>query len=105
MSDEPCDPGMTFGQATEAMKQGEKVCRCGWNGPGQFVVLMPELKLPPFNSQQSGAKVNDRTAKHIGPNTPLDSQPYFALFNAQGKLQPGWVPSTSDCLAVDWCIL
>ena len=30
------------------------------------------------------------------------SQPYFALFNAQGKWQPGWVASVSDLLANDW---
>jgi hypothetical protein len=97
--------GMTFGLATEAMKKGFKVQRAGWNGKGQWVVLMPALYLPPYNSQTPGAKVNDRTARHIGVDTPLDSQPYFALWNAQGKWQPGWVPSTSDCLADDWMIV
>jgi hypothetical protein len=96
---------MNFGQAIELLKRGSKVYRSGWNGKGQWVVLMPELKLPPFNSQEPGAKVNDRTAKHIGPNTPLESQPYMALWTAQGKWQPGWVPSTSDCLAEDWYVL
>jgi len=28
--------GMTFGQAIEAMKQGKKVARRGWNGKGMF---------------------------------------------------------------------
>ena len=97
--------GMPFGMATEAMKSGHKVSRSGWNGPNQFVVLMPALKLPCFNSQEPGAKVNDRTAKYIGEDTHLDSQPYFALQNAQGKWQPGWVPSISDCLADDWVIV
>lgn len=91
-----------FGWAVDAMKRQEKVCRKGWNGKGQFVVLMPALYLPPFNTQDTNRKVNDRTAKWIGEDKPLDSQPYFALFNAQGKWQPGWVPSTSDCLAEDW---
>lgn len=97
--------GITFGLATEAMKKGFKVARAGWNGKGQWVVMMPALYLPPFNTQEPGAKVNDRTAKHIGKDTPLDSQPYFALFNTQGKWQPGWVPSTSDCLVDDWNIV
>jgi hypothetical protein len=100
----PAD-GMTFGLATEVMKKGRKVARKGWNGKGQWVVLMPSLYLPPYSTQAPGAKVNDRTAKHIGVDTPLDSQPYFALWNAQGKWQPGWVPSTSDCLADDWHIV
>lgn len=96
--------GMTFGHAVEAARKGSKIARSGWNGKNQFVVLMPALYLPPFNSQEPGAKVNDRTAKHIGKGTPLDSQPYFALYNAQGKWQPGWVPSISDCLTEDWIL-
>ena len=95
---------MNFGQALELLKEETKMARDGWNGKRQFVVMMPALKLPPFNSQVQGAKVNDRTAKHIGKDTPLDSQPYFALFNAQGKWQPGWVPSTGDLFAEDWVV-
>lgn len=93
---------MTFGEALECLKCGNKLARQGWNGKSQWVVMMPSLYLPPYNSQEPGAKVNDRTAKHIGVDIPLDSQPYFALFNAQGKWQPGWTPSVSDCLAEDW---
>ena len=68
--------GLTFGLAIEAAKLGKKIARGGWNGKGQWVVLMPALSLPPYSSQKPGAKVNDRTAKHIGEDTPLDSQPY-----------------------------
>lgn len=96
---------MNFGDAILCMGQNYRVARKGWNGKGQFVVMMPSLYLPPYNSQEPGAKVNDRTAKHIGEDVPLDSQPYFAMRNAQGKWQPGWVPSVSDCLAKDWIIV
>lgn len=94
--------GMDIGVAISEMRAGSKVARKGWNGKGQWVVLMAALSLPPYSSQVPGAKVNDRTAKFIGEDTPLESQPYFALWNAQGKWQPGWVPSVSDCLADDW---
>jgi len=93
-----------FGVTLQYLRQGLKLCRKGWNGKGQFVVLMSALSLPPHSSQEPGAKVNDRTAKFIGEDTPLESQPYFALQNAQGKWQPGWAPSTADCLAEDWMI-
>lgn len=96
---------MNFGQAIEHMKIGLKLTREGWNGKNMFVVLMPALKLPAHSSQEPGAKVNDRTAKHIGIDTPLDSQPYFAMFTAQGKWQPGWLASQSDMLAEDWLIV
>lgn len=96
---------MNFGQAIEHMKIGLKLAREGWNGKNMFVVLMPALKLPAHSSQELGAKANDRTAKYIGENTPLDSQPYFAMFNAQGKWQPGWIATQSDMLAEDWLIV
>ena len=66
---------------------------------------MPGLQLPPFNSQAPGAKVNDRTAKHIGVDTPLDSQPYIAMWTASQQWQPGWLCSQADMLAEDWEIV
>lgn len=96
---------MNFGQAIEAAKQGMRIQRAGWNGKGMFVALMPALKLPPYSSQAPGAKVNDRTAKFIGNDTPLDSQPYFAMWTATGQWQPGWLASQADMLADDWQIV
>lgn len=96
---------MPFGHAIEAAKKGMKIARDGWNGRGMFVVLMPALKLPPFNSQEPGAKVNDRTAKHIGPDTPLDSQPYFAMLDSQKRWVPGWLASQTDMLSDDWMVV
>jgi hypothetical protein len=92
----------SIGWAVAQMREGKKVRRAGWNGRGMWLVLMPELKLPPHSSQELGAKVNDRTAKHIGPDTPLDSQPYISMWTAQGQWQPGWLCSQADLLATDW---
>lgn len=96
---------LSFGDAIAYLKLGFKVARAGWNGKGMFIVLMPALYLPPFNSQEPGAKVNDRTAKHIGNDTPLDSQPYIAMKTATGQWQPGWLASQADILADDWQII
>ena len=97
--------GMTFGMAIEAAKLGHKISRRGWNGHDMFVVYMPEMHLPPYNCQEPGKKVNDRTAKFIGPDAPLDCQPYFAMYNAQRQWIPGWLASQSDMLADDWYIV
>ncbi|MFA5423122.1 MAG: DUF2829 domain-containing protein [Phycisphaerae bacterium] len=94
--------GMTFGLAIEAAKKGSRISRAGWNGKGMFVVYMPPLYLPPFNTADTARKVNDRTAKHIGEDTPLDSQGYFAMFTAKKQWQPGWLASQADMLAEDW---
>lgn len=96
---------MSFGHAIEAMKLGHKVSRSGWNGKGMFIVVMPALYLPPFDTQDTSRKVNDRTAKWIGENKPLDCQPYIAMYTADEKWVPGWLASQTDMLADDWCIV
>ena len=93
-----------IGWAVRKMQSGEKVQRKGWNGKGMFVVLMSALSLPPFNTEGTERKVNDRTAKWIGEDTPLNSNPYIAMFTADGSWQPGWVCSQADLLAEDWQI-
>lgn len=94
-----------FGEALEAMKQGKKVSRRGWNGKDMFIVMMPPLQLPPNNAQEPGAKVNDRTAKFIGEDQALDCLPYIAMFTALKQWLPGWLASQSDMLGEDWFIL
>ena len=66
---------------------------------------MDSLSLPPFNTQDTHKKVNDRTAGLIGPDAHLESQPYFVIWTADQKWQPGWNPSTPDVLARDWELL
>lgn len=104
----PCE-AMTFGLAIEAAKKGHKIARAGWNGKGMWVVLMSGMSLPPFSSQSPGKKVNDRTARLIGEDTPLETLPYFAMWtvNAQGRRAwlPGWLASQTDMLADDWTIV
>ena len=95
---------MNFGEAIKRAKNGEKIYREGWNGENMWVVLMPALSLPAYNSQEPGAKVNDRIARHIGPDTQLYSQPYFSMWTARGEWQPGWLASQADMLAEDWCV-
>lgn len=94
--------GLTFGEAIECAKAGMKIQREGWNGKDMFVVMMPGLRLPPHNTQEPGVKVNDRTAKFIGEDQPLDCQPYLAMYNAQKQWIPGWLASQSDMLSSDW---
>jgi len=96
---------MTFGQAIEAAKMGHKIARSGWNGKNMFVVYMEPLSLPPFNTQGTDRKVNDRTAKWIGEDQPLNSQGYFAMYCADKTWQPGWLASQRDMLSEDWMVI
>ncbi len=95
-----------FGEAIRCLKGGMRVSRRGWHGQDMFIVLMPELNLPPYNAQDIGPKVNDRTAKWIGEDTPLNCQAYIAMYiPASNKWVPGWLASQLDILAEDWFLV
>ncbi|MCG5241386.1 DUF2829 domain-containing protein [Azospirillum doebereinerae] len=101
--------GLDFGAAIQALKAGKRVARAGWNGKGMWIVYMSGMSLPPFSTQGTDRKVNDRTAKWIGEDTPLETLPYIAMWtvNAEGRRAwlPGWVASQSDMLADDWTVV
>lgn len=68
---------MDFGKAIEAMKEGDKVARSGWNGRGMWIAIqMPD-------------------------NLSKMQLPYIYMSTAQGELVP-WLASQSDMLAEDW---
>lgn len=97
--------GLSFGFAIEAAKQGKKIARAGWNGKNMFVVYMEPISLPPYNTQGTNRKVNDRTAKFIGKDDPLNCVGYMAMYAADKSWIPGWLASQTDLLAEDWFIV
>lgn len=96
---------MNFGEALEALKAQKRVERKSWNAYNQFIVMMPGFVLPPFNDQSTERKVNDRTAKWIGKDKPMNCQSYLAIHTADEKWQPGWLPNQEDLFAEDWEIV
>lgn len=77
-----------FSSALKWLKEGEMVCRDGWNGKDQWVVL-----IHPGNAMYTKG----------GVSAPM--QACLGLKNAQGNMQPGWVPSMGDLMAKDWRII
>ena len=71
---------MNFGQAIQALKNGSKVSRNGWNGKNMWLAL----QVPDTNSKMS--------------------LPYIYMFTADAKLVP-WLASQTDVLAEDWGIV
>ncbi len=71
---------MNFGQAIEALEQGKKVAREGWNGKGMWV----NLQVPDEHSKMS--------------------LPYAYMFTAC-KNQVPWLASQTDMFAKDWMIV
>ena len=85
---------MNFGEAIEALKQGKKVCREGWNGKGMFLILVagsPNIK-PVAGTPYSNAGITE----------PTNIKPHIDMFTARREMQPGWLASQEDMLAEDW---
>ena len=89
---------MNFGEAVEALKNGKKVCRSGWNGKGMFVVHQ--------KGYPQGIPSNKQTAEAWGINEGdlFKCEPYLQIKMANGS-HAMWVPSINDVLSEDWCIV
>ncbi len=68
---------MDFGDAVKALRDGARLSRAGWNGPGQYL----ELQVPDEHSKMT--------------------LPYIYIRTVQGDLVP-WLASQTDLLATDW---
>lgn len=85
---------MNFGQALEAVKNGSRIARSGWNGAGQWVIKIPGEHLAKSAGYGFGECMGEFTFAGV-----------LALKNAQNIMQPGWVPSQGDLFAEDWVIV
>ena len=79
---------MNFGEAIEALKDGRKVARKGWNGRGIFI----ELQVPDSHSKMTHPYIYIDT-------TGLQTDNSYA----PKDLVP-WLASQTDMLAEDWTI-
>lgn len=97
----PCK-GMTFGQAIESLKVGQKVARKGWNGKGMWLILIPG---------RTNVKVQENTPYKnvLSPSTAIEILPHIDMWttNSEGRraMLPGWVASQTDMLSEDWEII
>ena len=71
---------MEIGQAVQALREGRRVIRAGWNGKEQFLML----QVPDAHSKMS--------------------LPYVYIRTVQGDLVP-WICSQTDLLAQDWQVM
>ena len=83
---------MNFGQAIEALKEGKKVARNGWNGKG----LNIEMQVPDAHSKM--------TLPYLFMNYPSTPASETAPSNHLNARVP-WLPSMTDVLSDDWMIV
>lgn len=93
--------GLSFGLAIEALKQGHKVARAGWNGKGMWLVLVPGT---PVAQLREGTPYRSALGME-----ECEILPHIDMWtvNADGRraMLPGWLASQSDMLADDWAIV
>ena len=93
-----------FGQAIEALKEGKRVARQGWNGKGMFIFqqVLSEINEDIVPKMQSlPQSVKDEFAKRGGS---ILYKNHLAMVYPDNTIY-GWVASPSDVLENDWCIL
>lgn len=86
---------MNFGQAIEALKEGKRVSREGWNGKGMFLFLV------------GGSTFTVNRAPLLGiyqEGTVINYCPHVDMKTADDKIVP-WLCSQTDMLADDWGIV
>ena len=91
-----------FGQAIEALKQGKRVARQGWNGKGMFLFLLPAGTVP--TKAIHDPALRDVIEQEIGGET-FEALGSIRMFTADKKILTGWLASQTDILSEDWVIL
>jgi hypothetical protein len=97
---------MNLGEALEAVKNGKRAARAGWNGKKMFVFLMP-------GSAPRSTEVSVRNGVDLINSVRVDlftdgdegttiRMPSFCLRAADGSTVVGWVASQADMGAEDW---
>jgi hypothetical protein len=84
---------MNFGEALQALKDGKKVERSGWNGKGMFLYYVPAAEY---------VSVTEIAKQTFGSTVPYGA--YIAMKTAQNNVVP-WLASQTDMLAEDWQIV
>jgi len=96
--------GMTFGQALEALKQGRKVARRGWNGKGMWLWLKPATTI---KADWCKDPVLKQIAEAAGGEIPALGTVCMFTHDSTGRqaILTGWLASQSDMLLEDWTIV
>lgn len=90
---------LNFGQAIEALKEGKKVARKGWNGKGMYLWLLPSTSV-----KREWVK-DPMLLSVFGDRDELPCLGSVRMLTATGEVLTGWLASTIDMLAEDWCIV
>lgn len=91
---------MDFGKAIEALKEGKKVTRNGWNGKNMWLWLKPATTI-------KSEWCKDHILKEIVDANGGEAEALgtICMKTADNKILTGWLASQTDILLNDWEIL
>lgn len=100
---------VNFGTAIEAVKQGKRITREGWNGKGMFVFMqvpstIPKDVVPKMQSLPDSVK-NEFMRRFWDEDSDVIQYTDQLAIVYQNNVISGWSPSCADVLAEDWEIL
>lgn len=91
---------LTFGQALQELKLGNKVARAGWNGKGMYLWLLPAAQVKAEWCKEphlkSLAEANGGEIEALGS---------IRMLTADKKVLTGWLASQTDMLSEDWVVV
>lgn len=91
----PEGPALTIGGAVQAMLDGRRVARAGWNGKGMFLYYVGPGRYPAASPVAKAVWGEDGVVPYL---------PYIAMRTVTGEVVP-WLCSQSDLLATDWSVI
>ena len=82
----------------ECVENGKPIARHDWNGKGQFVIYQPGSIISTANLKSELVK----KAHESNGSQEIEIAGHFDLYNAQGVLIIGWVPTQTDMVVDSW---
>jgi hypothetical protein len=96
---------LNFGQAIEAMAQGKRVTREGWNGKKMFIFQRPADTLPKDFIAKVKSLPESVKSFLVSLETDVVFGSYYCMYAADGSVVNGWLASQTDMMADDYTIL
>ena len=96
---------MDFGKALEALKNGKKVAREGWNGKGMYLYLVHGTMVDKENLRNEASQILPADEMAMHGTDVAEFLPHIDMRTANGDICVGWLASQTDMLAEDWVVV
>lgn len=93
---------MNIGEAVQALKEGKRVSRAGWNGRDMWLAYSPGVR--GLAADKFWAPPNREYAE-AQPGWAATVLPCITMKTATGEILMGWLASQTDLLADDWGVV